>query len=101
MRGTKGLRVADASIIPNAISGNTYATQVMIGEKAADIIRDKDTVKSIREYFKHLLAIKHERMKEEEVDHVDHGEHDDVEQVTAGGGKASSGKKVGKKGKKK
>ena len=62
MRGIKSLRVADASVIPNAISGNTYATQVMLGEKAADIIRDLDTVKAIREYFKHLLTIKHDKV---------------------------------------
>ncbi len=30
VRGLKGLRVVDASIIPAAMSGNTYATQVRI-----------------------------------------------------------------------
>ena len=37
----------------------------MIAEKAADFIRDKDTVKAIKEYFKHLSAIKHKRFEEE------------------------------------
>jgi choline dehydrogenase len=66
VRGIKGLRVADASIIPNAMSGDTYATQVMIGEKAADMIRDKDTVKAIKSYFKHLYDVKHKKIMDDE-----------------------------------
>jgi len=38
VRGVDGLRVADASIMPEIISGNTHAACVMIGEKAADLI---------------------------------------------------------------
>jgi choline dehydrogenase len=39
VRGVDGLRVADASIMPTIIRGHTHAPCVMIGEKAADLIR--------------------------------------------------------------
>jgi choline dehydrogenase len=38
VRGAEGLWVADLSISPRHIAGNTNATALMIGEKAADLI---------------------------------------------------------------
>ena len=40
VRGTKNLRVVDASAFPDQINGNINAAVIMMGEKAADIILD-------------------------------------------------------------
>ncbi|KAI1279522.1 Glucose dehydrogenase -like protein [Halotydeus destructor] len=37
--GVKGLRVADASVMPTVVSGNTQATVYMIAERGADMIK--------------------------------------------------------------
>jgi choline dehydrogenase len=41
VRGVDGLRVADASVMPMITRGNTNAPSIMIGERAADLLRGK------------------------------------------------------------
>jgi choline dehydrogenase len=42
VHGMEALRIVDASIMPSMPSANTYATTLMIAEKASDFIRGKE-----------------------------------------------------------
>lgn len=56
VKGIDGLRVVDASAFHNITSGNIHAPVVMLAEKAADLIRGKDTVQTLREKVRDLFT---------------------------------------------
>jgi choline dehydrogenase len=41
VHGTEALRVIDCSVMPQVVRGNTNAPTIMIGERAADLIRGR------------------------------------------------------------
>jgi choline dehydrogenase len=49
--GVKNLRVADASVMPEIPSGNINAPSIMIGERAADFIRQDDEMRLVATAF--------------------------------------------------
>ncbi len=40
VRGLEGLRVADASVMPDVVRANTNVTTIMVGERVAEWIKE-------------------------------------------------------------
>lgn len=56
VRNITNLRVADASVMPSSVSGDILATKIMIGEKAADLIRGHESVRFFRKLSERVLT---------------------------------------------
>ena len=48
VRGIEGLRIADGSVMPSIPAANTHTTIVMIGERAAEFIKNRSVRRDVR-----------------------------------------------------
>ena len=47
VKGTEGLRVVDASAMPDLVSAHTNACALMIGEKGSDLVRGREPLPAL------------------------------------------------------